>query len=292
MNVLSVFDGISCGQLALQRAEIKVDNYYASEINKHSIKVTKTNFPRTHIMGDVLDIFFYEKHFEIKNGDSWLECDHGGINILLGGSPCQDISNLNQKKEGLKGKKSSLFYKFLEAKEAYKNAWYLLENVSGTDTKIITKELKKRPIRLDSNWLVPQNRNRYYWTNIPVNSLPIRKKIILQDILENEVDQKYYQTEGWNVWWEKNKKFQLDKGYSTLNATRAGCLTARMYASWNGNFIQDERGIRRLSTIECERLQTIPDGYTASITDKWAYHCLGDCWTVDIVAHILKHIPK
>ncbi len=275
MNVLSLFDGISCLQLALNRAKIEYDTYYASEINKHSIKVTQTNYPDTIQLGDV-------KHVE------WDKLPN--IGLLGAGSPCQDISNLNKKKEGLKGKKSSLFYKFMEAREHFKDAYFLLENVSGTDTRIITRELKVRPIKLDSNWLTAQNRNRLYWTNIPVNTLPKRKYVKLQDILETNVEDKWYQNEGWLTWWLVNKDFQLSKGYSTLNAPRAGCLTARMYASWNGNFIQDAKGIRRLTTIECERLQTIPDGYTSSISDKWAYHSLGDCWTVDIIAHLLKHM--
>lgn len=276
MNVLSQFDGISCLQVALERAKKKVNKYYASEINKYSIQVTQKNYPNTIQLGDVRSIDF----------DSL-----GRIDLLGGGSPCQDISNLNKRKEGLKGKKSSLFYKFLEAKEAFPNAYFLLENVSGTDTSKITRELKVRPIKLDSNWVVPQNRNRYYWTNIPVNSLPEKMHKKLTDILEKEVDERFYQNESWLKWWEKNKDFQLEKGYSTLNADKAGCLTARMYASWNGNFIEDSRGIRRLTVTECERLQTLPDGYTNCIPDKWAYHALGDCWTVDIVVHILKHIP-
>lgn len=277
MNVLSLFDGISCLQLALKRANAAYDNYYASEINPHSIKVTQHNFPNTIQLGDVNEI-------------NWDKLP--AIDLLAGGSPCQDISNLNKHKNGLKGNKSSLFYKFKEAREAFPNAYYLLENVEGTDSKRITQELKRKPIKWNSNWLTPQNRNRLYWTNIPVNTLPDKKRISLADILQpaHEIDNRFYQKENWLTWWIANKDFQLEKGYSTLNADKAGCLTARMYASWNGNFIQDERGIRRLTVMECERLQTIPDNYTACISDKWAYHAIGDAWTVDIIAHILKHM--
>lgn len=275
INVLSLFDGISCGQIALNKAGFNIDKYYASEIDKKSIKVTMENYPNTIQLGDVNSI-----NFESLDN----------IDFLCGGSPCQDISNLNQKKDGLSGSKSKLFYKFLEAKKKLNPKWWLLENVQGKDTSIITKELKKKPIKLDSNWVVPQNRNRLYWTNIPVNSLPKKTNLKLKDILEPIVDKKYYQSESWNNWWLVNKEFQLSKSYSTLNANKAGCLTARMYASWNGNFIQDEFGIRRLTTVECERLQTIPDGYTNSISDTAAYKALGDCWTVDIIVHILKHI--
>lgn len=275
MDVLSLFDGISCAQIALERAGFNIGNYYASEIDKTSIKVTMSNYPKTIQLGDVNNIDFKKL---------------GGIDFLCGGSPCQDISNLNKNKKGLDGSKSKLFYKFLEAKEIINPKWWLLENVQGTDTNVITKKLKKKPLRLDSNLVTPQNRNRLYWTNIPVNSLPIKTKLKLKDILEPVVNKKYYQTDAWNKWWVANKEFQLSKSYSTLNADKAGCLTARMYASWNGNFIQDEFGIRRLTTVECERLQTIPDGYTKSISDIAAYKALGDCWTVDIIVHILRHI--
>lgn len=275
MNVLSLFDGISCGQIALNKAGFKIDKYYASEIDKDSIRVTMENYPNTMQLGDVNNIDFKD----LKD-----------IDILCGGSPCQDISVLNKKKQGLKGSKSKLFYKFLQAKEIINPKWWWLENVQGTDTNIITKELKRRPLKLNSNWVTPQNRNRLYWTNIPVNSLPSRNNLKLKDILEPIVDKKYYQSEAWNNWWLNNGDFQLTKAYSTLNADKASCLTARMYASWNGNFIKDELGIRRLTTVECERLQTIPDGYTKSISDAAAYKALGDCWTVDIIVHILKHI--
>lgn len=274
INVLSLFDGISCLQIALERAAISVGKYYASEIDKNSIKVTQTNYPGTIQLGNVNDIDFNKLV---------------GINFLGGGSPCQDISVLNQKREGLKGNKSSLFYKFIEAKEAINPKVWLLENVAGSASAEITRTLKVKPLKLNSNLVSAQNRNRLYWTNIPVNSMPPKKNIILQYILQDNVDEKYYQSEAWLTWWLANKDFQLSKGYSTLNARKAGCLTARMYSSWNGNFIQDERGIRRLTTIECEKLQNINDGYTSCISDNAAYRALGDCWTIDIIRHILSH---
>lgn len=278
MNVLSLFDGISCGQLALQRAGIKYDNYYASEIYEPAIKVTQYNFPKTIQIGNVENIDFSK----LKP-----------IDLLLGGSPCQDISNLNKDQKGLKGSKSSLFYKYLEAKKILNPKDFIFENVNGTGNKETLLEINKsfglRPIRLDSRLVSAQTRDRLYWTNITVTDIPKNKRIKLSDILQTNVSDKYYQSNSWNIWWAANKEFQLKKGYSSLNGTRANCLTARMYTSWNGNFIQDEKGIRRLTPIECERLQTMPDGYTSMITDSQAYKCLGDCWTVDIIAHILKY---
>jgi site-specific DNA-cytosine methylase len=296
MNVLSLFDGMSCGQIALERAGIMVNNYYASEIDKHATRVARHNYPNMTSLGDINEVFFFiGSGFEIKNGDSWLDVPYAGeIDLLIGGSPCQDISNLNKFKKGLDGSKSSLFYQYWRMWQETKPKYFLLENVAGNKSAIasITKLMGVRPIRISSNWVSAQNRMRYYWTNIPVNSLPIKKRIKLTDILQKDVDEKYYQNEGWLKWWEKNSGFQLDKGYSTLNGDKAACLTKRMYASWNGNFIQDEKGIRRLTPIECERLQTVPDNYTSAVDDKFRYEMLGNGWTVDIVAHIFKHIPQ
>lgn len=295
MNVLSLFDGMSCGQIALQKAGIHVDEYYASEIEPKSIKVARINYPNMISLGDVKDIFYIPETncFDIKNGDSWLTHKiNGKIDLLIGGSPCQDISNLSRFKEGLDGNKSSLFYQYWRMWQEIKPKYFLLENVAGNKSAIksITKLMGVRPIKISSNWVSAQNRLRYYWTNIPVNSLPEKKRIMLSDILEKNVDDKYYQNEGWLNWWEKNSSFQLSKGYSTLNADKAACLTKRMYACWNGNFIKDKKGIRRLTPIECERLQTVPDNYTSFVEDKFRYEMLGNGWTVDIIVHILKHM--
>jgi site-specific DNA-cytosine methylase len=294
INVLSLFDGMSCGQIALERAGIIVKNYYASEIDKPAINVARFNYPRMTSFGDVNELFFHKgTGFEVKNGDGWLDVPYDGeIDLLIGGSPCQDISNLSKFKLGLDGSKSSLFYQYWRMWQETKPKYFLLENVAGNKSAIasITKLMGARPIRISSNWVSAQNRLRLYWTNIPVNTLPKKRNILLSDILQENVDDKYYQNEGWLKWWERNSGFQLEKGYSSLNAYKAGCLTKRMYASWNGNFIQDKKGIRRLTPVECERLQTVPDNYTKFVDDKFRYEMLGNGWTVDIIAHILKHM--
>ena len=216
------------------------------------------------------------------------------IDLLIGGSPCQDISNLNKFKMGLDGDKSGLFYQYWRLWQETKPKYFLLENVFGNKNAVkqITKLMGVRPIKISSNWVSAQNRLRLYWTNIPVNSLPGKKNISLSEILQDKVDAKYYQSDSWLKWWDANNEFQLSKGYSTLNADKAACLTKRMYASWNGNFIKDEIGIRRLTPVECEKLQTVPVGYTAHVEDKYRYEMLGNGWTVDIICHIFKHIKK
>lgn len=183
MNVLSLFDGISCGQLALQRANVHYDAYYASEIHDPSIRVTMKHFPATIQLGDVNDIDFSK-------------LPH--IHLLIGGSPCQDISNLNKDKiSGINGDKSKLFYRFLEAKEYFKDAYFMLENVDGNKASVrkISKLLGVRPLRLNSNLVSAQNRHRLYWTNIKVMDVPKNKRLLLPSILENEVDVKYYQSQ-------------------------------------------------------------------------------------------------
>src|SRR6185437_14442285 len=196
MNVLSLFDGIGCLQIALQRANIEYSNYYASEINKDAIKVTQHHFPNTIQLGDVKEIDF----------DTLPQID-----FISAGSPCQDISSLNKNRLGLAGNKSSLFYHFIKAKDKWPNADWLLENVKGSAASQITSILKRRPIKLDSRWIVPQRRPRLYWTSIGVNTLPSRSIIKLSDLLQSEVSDKYYQTDAWLKWWGRNKENQLAK---------------------------------------------------------------------------------
>ena len=278
MNVLSLFDGISCLQVALNRAGIRYDNYYASEINPHAIKVTQHHFPNTVQLGDVRTMDF----------DSL-----PSIDFISAGSPCQDISSLNKERKGLKGEKSSLFYYFLEAKKRWPEANWLVENVRGPGANEITRLLKTRPIAFNSNLVTPQNRPRLYWTNIGVNSLPLPNKSKLIDLLQPDSEvESFRQSDAWHTWWEKNKEKQLNKVYCTLDSPIANCLTARMYRSWCGNFVTYKDKIRRLSPLECERLQTLPDNYTSMIKESHAYEAIGNGWTVDIIAHILKHINK
>lgn len=277
MNVLSLFDGMSCGQIALERAGVKVDNYFASEIDKYAIKVTQHNYPNTIQLGDIIKI----KSEALPT-----------IDLLIGGSPCQDISNLNKFKKGLDGEKSGLFYQYYRLWKELNPLYFFLENVSGSTSAIskISKIMGVHPIRLNSNLVSAQNRKRLYWTNIPIMSLPQNNYIALSDILDLQVDDKYYQSEGWLRWWQENKQFQLKKKYSSLNAKIASCLTKRMYASWNGNFIKDDKGIRRLTPTECEKLQTVTIGYTSVVDDKFRYEILGNGWTVDVISHFFKHI--
>ena len=283
MNVLSLFDGISCGQIALQRAGIKVDKYYASEIKPSAIKCTQENFPNTIQIGDVtkLDLSKLDK-----------------IDLLIGGSPCQDLSiavvMVKDKREGLDGQKSSLFYEYVRILKQLKPKYFLLENVanmSKQDKQLITSILGVEPIEINSNLVSYQNRNRYYWTNIPNITQPQDKHINFQDYICKDH--------------EKCKEFKVNKTPSRIKmwgdgvngncsnitkATKINCITTRQDRWKNAGLIEFEDFCRYLTTEELKQGQTLPIGYTKMLTKHQASNVIGDGWTVDVIAHIFKNL--
>lgn len=289
MNVLSLFDGMSAGQIALERAGIKVDKYFASEIDKHAIKVTKHNYPNTIHIGDVTKVKYEGGTLYTENGNYDVIID-----LIIGGSPCQSISTLGDG-TGLAGK-SGLFFKFLELKNSVQkynsNAKFLLENVVGNKKAIdqITELMGVDAILFNSNLVSAQNRARYYWTNITF-SLPEDKKIKLKDILESGTPDDSILTPGRANWVNsRSGKKCFDKRYAVLDPEKANCLTARSDASWNSNYVTREGQITRLTPIEYERLQTVPDNYTSCVRRSERYKMLGNGWTVDVISHIFKNL--
>lgn len=277
MNVLSLFDGISCGQVALNRMGIKYDNYYASEIDKHAIQITQYNYPNTIQLGDVINI----------KGE-----DLPKIDLLIGGSPCQSFSNAGNG-SGFEGK-SGIFWEYVRLLVELKPTYFLLENVKMKKewVKIITEAIGVEPIKINSNLLSAQNRERLYWTNIPNIPQPENKNIFIEDILDDEFDEKYWLkprnsellrnkvdlTYAPNVCCIDvyNKKFKVDRKSPTLTLPHHNSL--RLYQ--NGR-------IRKLTPEECEKLQTLPVGYTnAGVSDIHRYSSIGNGWTVDVIAHI------
>ena len=277
MNVLSLFDGISCGQVALNRMGIKYDNYYASEIDKHAIQITQYNYPNTIQLGDVINI----------KGE-----DLPKIDLLIGGSPCQSFSNAGNG-SGFEGK-SGIFWEYVRLLEELKPTYFLLENVKMKKEwiKIITEAIGVELIKINSNLLAAQNRERLYWTNIPNITQPENKNIFIEDILDDEFDEKYWLkprnsellrnkvdlTNAPNVCCIDvyNKKFKVDRKSPTLTLPHHNSL--RLYQ--NGR-------IRKLTPEECEKLQTLPVGYTnAGVSDIHRYSSIGNGWTVDVIAHI------
>ncbi|MNQ25276.1 Modification methylase HaeIII [compost metagenome] len=290
MNVLSLFDGLSCGMIALERAEIIVDNYFAAEIDKHAIKVSKHNYPQIKHIGDVCKISYKDGILKTEVGDFQV----GKIDMLIGGSPCQSLSNLGDG-SGLDGK-SGLFYQYLRIKKEIesenKNLKFLLENVVGKKEGIleISKLMEVEEVLFNSNLVSAQNRARYYWTNIPFD-LPKDRKLIVKDILEEGIPDDSILTPGRAKWVVSESGQQcFKKRYAVLDPEKANCLTARSDASWNSNYVTRYGQITRLTPIEYERLQTVPDGYTSIASRSERYKMLGNGWTVDVIAHILKGI--
>ena len=395
MNVLSLFDGMSCGQQALERAGIKVENYFASEIDKYGIQVTMANYPNTKQLGSVVDVN---------------SANLPKIDLLIGGSPCQSFSFAGKRKgmstkdeqeiltlehylelkaEGYEFEgQSYLFWEFMRLLNETKPKYFLLENVEMGEKweKVLSKAIGVNGIHINSALLSAQNRKRIYWTNIGMQpkglfgdlesiiEQPEDKGILLKDIIEMEVDDKYFLKTNFkntrlesNLIKHKNKlidgalldsynqSIHFDKSITISTRTipsnnthifvgqlglkkdfkeseKAQCLLQRDYKGMNNyginvvvhnmmpRFSKTGKGgtgtlsrndgktycldtgntnaieviknskIRRLTPIECERLQTVKDNYTNFVSDSQRYKMLGNGWTVDVIAHIFKYI--
>lgn len=435
MNVLSLFDGMSCGQQALQRAGFKVDNYFASEIDKYAIQVTMANFPNTKQLGSVVNV----DGFSLPK-----------IDILIGGSPCQSFSFAGKRKgmatkdeqeiltlehylelkaEGFEFEgQSYLFWEYMRLLNETKPTYFLLENVMMGEKweKVLSKAIGVKPIMINSALLSAQNRQRLYWTNIGLKpsglfgylestiQQPKDKGILLKNVLESDVDKKYYLSDKMISWLNKhaqkrdvdikkldgNQKsscltataqakqnlstdyivhnmmprssksgkggsghlsrsdgrtycldtgstnaiefkkviqineslesggkqpyqqnriydtngispalcanksdllitdsnvigcdFRTDEGFRFRDNGKSGTLAARARNDEScGQLASINRNIRRLTPLECERLQTVADNYTNHVSDSQRYKMLGNGWTVDVIVHILKYI--
>jgi len=281
INVLSLFDGMSCGQIALNKLGIKYDNYYASEIDKFAIGVTKKNYPNTIHLGDVRDV---------KGSDL------PKIDLLFGGSPCQSFSNAG-KGEGFEGS-SGIFWEYVRVLKEVKPKYFMLENVKMKKEwqDIITKELGVEPIAINSSLLSGQNRPRLYWTNIPGVEQPEDKGIKLRDILEDDnlVDKQHLMTPKAMAYMDglRNGKQRWEYHKNPLDG-KAACIVASFY-KLSGLGVLDYRTMgkpcRRLTPLECERLQTVPDNYTESASRTQRYKMIGNGWTVDVIAHIFSYM--
>lgn len=385
INVLSFFDGISCGQIALERAGIKVSNYFASEIDKYAIQVAKHNFPNTIELGDVTKVFAK---------------DLPKIDLFIGGSPCQGFSFAG-KQLNFEDPRSKLFFEFVrmlnEIRETNPNVLFLLENVKMKKgfQDIITQHLGVEPVEINSNLVSAQNRKRIYWTNIVQLTQPKDKGIFLKDIVHENADNQLSEKEleymlrssgKWSP--STNNRFEtylnyperkshcltanlnkgvpyncffeilseyivpfdktlqiLDKevqrgkvgyfrkdsqanrvyyihdkavtlcgeaggGAAKMGQYLFGCITPdRIEKRQNGQRFndgkkfytltaQDKHGvliegyIRKLTPIECERLQNVPDNYTNQVSNSQRYKMLGNGWTIDVISHIFSSIEQ
>ena len=286
ITVLSLFDGISCGQIALKRAGIPVKTYYASEVKKSAILVTQKHFPNTIQLGDVTKIDFTQFR--------------GKVDLLIGGSPCQDFTRiLGGSKKGLKGSKSCLFWEYLRALKECAPRYFLLENVKmkKQSQDEISALLGVEPIRINSSLVSFQKRDRLYWTNIPNVTQPADRHMSFQDF--KDTDPNYcrqfmlspteYHQRMWNngrgrterVVWQCNNVTYADK---------VGCLKRVISAPCN--LVACDDFCRTLTAHEAEAAQTLPKGYLEGCSKNQVYDLVGDCWTVDVIAHIFASLKQ
>ena len=286
MRVLSLFDGMSCARIALDRAGIAVTSYKASELDKYAIKVSHENYPDIEQLGDVCDV-------KAK--------DVGEVDLLIGGSPCQDLSFAGKGKGLKEGTRSSLFFEFVRLKNELNPKYFILENVrmKQENQDIISKYLGVKSKQFNSSLVSAQNRNRLFWTNIDFD-LPDDKGIILADILEDGItdrgkshclDANYFKGGNLKSYFEKHRR-QLIFNKEITSPIREKSKTVR--SGGRGSYDRhewdsvDKLHWRKLTPLECERLQTVPDNYTNHVSNTQRYKMLGNGFTVDVIAHILK----
>lgn len=279
LTVLSLFDGISCGMVALQRAGIEIDKYIAYEIEHNAIEISRKNYPDIIRGGDVTK----EDFTKYK----------GKVDLLIGGSPCQNLCSCGDKK-GLDSAESKLFFDYVRALYETEAKWFLLEN-NATMTKenqdIITEIMGVEPIYINSNLLTAQDRKRLYWTNIPGIEQPEDRGLTLKDIVQPVEEKREYECykrmaakrEGTlafkKVWANVRTLDQKSRALTTSQAISNSGAT-------NVKYSDTEYYI--LTPIECERLQTLPDNYTEGVSNTQRYKAVGNGWTAEVIAHIFK----
>lgn len=311
MNILSLFDGISCAQLALQRSKLKVKTYFASEIDQYATHITQSHFPRTIQLGDVRTI----------KAESLPKID-----LLIGGSPCQGFSRAG-KELNFSDSRSQLFFEYVRLLREVKPTYFILENVKMRNEwiSIISEHIGVEPILIDSNLVSAQNRKRLYWTNIPGVTQPEDRKIDLSSVISSMQCHDYFIAE--EKWRGTNVEKYISEGRTCVaiteqrtaearrlrkemrekhgvdhtphrakelvarKDTKMNCLTATF--SIKEHTLIDRFGkYRKLTPVEFEKLQTIPPQYTAMASKNKRYRMIGNSFTVDVISHILNFIPR
>jgi DNA (cytosine-5)-methyltransferase 3A len=278
MNVLSLFDGMSCGQLALNSLGVKVKKYFASEIEEASIKVTQKNFPKTIQLGDVRKV-------KGKNLPK--------IDLIMAGSPCQGFS-IAGGRLNFEDERSKLFFEFVRLLKECKPKYFLLENVIMSDNirDEISKILGVKPIRINSSLVTAQNRDRYYWTNIPNIKVPKDKGIILNDVIKEKGDWRGAAYRGvFNPNWVKEGTAKYPQKFQVRTKDRkSNCLVTTTNLAYIYN--NKTKKHRKLTISEMERLQTVPEGYTSCVSKTAATKMIGNGWTVEVIKGMLENMKK
>jgi site-specific DNA-cytosine methylase len=301
MNVLSLFDGMSCGQIALNRANIKYDNYFASEIDKHAIKVTQHNYPDTIQLGDVTKVL-----------GAYLP----KIDLLIGGSPCQGFS-FSGKQLNFEDSRSKLFFEFVRLVKECKPTYFLLENVvmKKEFENVITQYLEVEPVKINSSLVSAQNRERLYWANFPITQ-PEDKGIKLIDILEDDemigpsairgrrlnkatILGRRLNERGVRDDYNLNIPITQCLEVRASNRDKSNCLTTvakdnvltTMPIGRHVDAFKKNLPFRYYTIKEYCRLQTVPEDYFSNLaSDNRIRKMLGNGWTVDVIAHIFKNL--
>ena len=279
INVLSLFDGISCGHIALDKAGIPINKYYASEIDKYAIKVTNKNYPETINLGDVTTV----------SGELFTE----KIDLLIGGSPCQGFSQAGKMKN-FDDPRSKLFWEYVRILQEVKPKYFLLENVVMKQEwqDIISEALGVNPIMIDSSLTSAATRKRLYWTNIPGVGQPEDLGITFGDIRERDVQEGsiYYTDKGLD--WIRRHEKRTGKTLRIIgDSDKMQMLEASMYKKYSSQRffgIEDTHGLRYITVTECERCMNVPDGYTDCCSNTQRYKQLGNGWEVNTITHIFR----
>ncbi len=305
MNVLSLFDGMACGKVALKRARIPVTNYFASEIDKYAIQIASKNFPKTVQLGDIQNI-------KAKSLPK--------IDLLIGGSPCQGFSVAGNQLN-FNDPRSKLFFEYTRLLKKCKPRYFLLENVRMKQEyqDVISKYLGVKPTQINSALVSAQNRERLYWTNIPNIKPPKDKRIMLEDVIESGfvdrdkshcLDANYFKGGNLKSYFQKHRRqlvFSVNqmchvgdadiKGNDSIKRVyhikgKSPTLTTMGGGHREPKIALDHLTWRKLTPLECERLQTLPDNYTAGVSNTQRYKMIGNGWTVDVIAHIFRRLKS
>ena len=318
MTVLSLFDGISCGQIAFERLGITFDGisnkYIASEIKKVAIQTTQLHYPNTIQVGDICKL-----HYDSETNALYKDCDvhdnkyyhgtkvcDGKPDIIIGGSPCQNFSTLRVTSgngnviDGLKGDKSVLFYEYLRLLKEIQPKYFLLENVRmrKDSKKELDNYLGVDGMMIDSKLVSYQTRARYYWTNIPNVTSPKDKHISYQDYIDTDVyrcnEAIPNKTPSRIRMWSNGESSinTMTKCANLINADKVGCISRKQDRCPNSGMMPYKDWCRFLTRREQEQAQTLPIGYCDHLSYNQACDVIGDGWTVDVIKHILNFIPK
>lgn len=302
MKILSLFDGISCARVALEKSGIEVEEYFSSEIDQTAIEVSQYNYPENIPIGDVRNIKYSSGKIILPYDDVF----ETSIDLIIGGSPCQDLS-IAGKRVGIEGRRSGLFWEFARLVKEVNPKYFILENVASMTKEnidIISKEMKVKPIMIDAQWFSAQRRKRLFWTNIPVAYPTEVSNKTMKDIWINDGN--------WEYEYVKRKSGIKSSQIGTLPNVKNNAQAGRVY-SLNGKGVTltalagglggkagiyaiDDNHARRPYPIECERLQGLPDDYTKFnedneiISDEQRKKMIGNGFNVDVIVYIIKNL--